>query len=83
MMEPNDVVKMLEKLSDISERLAKVEVMLSERSRATSDFQDTVYVEYTRASLRPYLVVQAPEHEAIPYTATDVDIFSDDWEVVQ
>ena len=46
-------------------------------------FRDTVYVEYTRASLRPYLVVQAPEHEVIPYTATDVDIFSDDWEAVR
>lgn len=37
MMEQDDVVKMLEKLSDISERLAKVEVMLSERSRAEAD----------------------------------------------
>lgn len=46
-------------------------------------FDDIVYVEYTAATLQPYLVVQAPEHEAIPYTATDVDIFSDDWEVVQ
>ena len=46
-------------------------------------FQDTVYVEYTRASLRPYIVVQAPEHEAIPYTATDIDLFADDWEAVQ
>ena len=42
MMEPNDVVKMLEKLSDISERLAKVEVMLGERSRATSEILDTL-----------------------------------------
>lgn len=42
MMEPNDVVKMLEKLSDISERLAKVEVMLSERSRATSEIVETL-----------------------------------------
>ena len=41
-MEPNDVVKMLEKLSDISERLAKVEVMLSERSRATSEIVETL-----------------------------------------
>lgn len=45
-------------------------------------FLDAVYVEYTRASLQPYLVVQTPEHEAIPYTATDVDIFASDWEVV-
>ena len=41
-MEPNDVVKMLEKLSDISERLAKVEVMLSERSRAASEIVETL-----------------------------------------
>lgn len=41
-MEQNDVVKMLEKLSDISERLAKVEVMLSERSRATSEIVETL-----------------------------------------
>ena len=41
-MEPNDVVKMLEKLSDISERLAKVEVMLSERSRATNEIVETL-----------------------------------------
>lgn len=41
-MEPNDVVKMLEKLSDISERLAKVEVMLSERSRATNGIVETL-----------------------------------------
>ena len=42
MMEQNDVVKMLEKLSDISERLAKVEVMLSERTRATSEIVETL-----------------------------------------
>ena len=41
-MEPKDVVKMLEKLSDISERLAKVEVMLSERSRATNEIVETL-----------------------------------------
>ena len=41
-MEQDDVVKMLEKLSDISERLAKVEVMLSERSRATSEIVETL-----------------------------------------
>ena len=39
-MEPNDIVKMLEKLGDISERLAKVEVMLGERSRVTSEVVD-------------------------------------------
>lgn len=42
MMEQNDVVKMLEKLSDISERLAKVEVMLGERSRAASEIVETL-----------------------------------------
>ena len=42
MMEQDDVVKMLEKLSDISERLAKVEVMLSERPRATSGIVETL-----------------------------------------
>lgn len=36
-MEQNDIVKMLEKLSDISERLAKVEVMLGERSRVAGE----------------------------------------------
>lgn len=41
-MEQDDVVKMLEKLSDISERLAKVEVMLSERSRATNEIVETL-----------------------------------------
>lgn len=46
-------------------------------------FDDTVYVEYTAATLQPYLVVRAGEREAIPYTATDVDIFSDDREAVQ
>ena len=46
-------------------------------------FGDAVYVEYTAATLQPYLVVRAGEREAIPYTATDVDIFSDDWEAVQ
>ena len=35
-------MKMLEKLSDISERLAKVEVMLNERSRATSEIVETL-----------------------------------------
>ena len=35
-------------------------------------FRDAVYVEYTGTSIRPYLVVQ--------YTATDVDIFANDWE---
>lgn len=46
-------------------------------------FRDIVYVEYTMAALQPYLVVQAPEHEAIPYTATDIDLFADDWEVAR
>lgn len=46
-------------------------------------FNDIVYVKYTCRGLRPYLVIQAPEREAIPYTAVDVDIFADDWEVVK
>lgn len=46
-------------------------------------FNDVVYVKYTSADLQPYLVVQSGDREAIPYTATDVDIFSDDWEAVQ
>lgn len=41
-MEQNDVMKMLEKLSDISERLAKVEVMLVERAHAAGDILDTL-----------------------------------------
>lgn len=46
-------------------------------------FDDIVYAEYTAAALQPYLVVKAGEREAIPYTATDIDLFADDWEVVQ
>ena len=46
-------------------------------------FSDTVYVKYTSADLQPYLVIQSGEHEAMPYTATDIDLFADDWEVVQ
>ena len=46
-------------------------------------FSDTVYVKYTSAGLQPYLVIQSGEHEAMPYTATDIDLFADDWEVVQ
>lgn len=45
-------------------------------------FADVVYVEYTKSGIQPYLVVQAPKREAIPYTATDIDIFASDWEVV-
>lgn len=45
-------------------------------------FHDVVYAQYTKAGLHPYLVVQSPTCEAIPYTATDIDIFADDWEVV-
>lgn len=46
-------------------------------------FRDIVYVEYTVAALQPYLVVKAGEREAIPYTATDIDLFADDWEVAR
>lgn len=45
-------------------------------------FHDAVYAKYTDAGVCPYLVVQSPEHDAIPYTATDVDLFADDWEMV-
>ena len=46
-------------------------------------FSDTVYVKYTSADLQPYLVIQSGEHGAMPYTATDIDLFADDWEAVQ
>ena len=45
-------------------------------------FRDVVYAKYTKAGMWPYLVVQSPHHDSIPYTATDVDIFADDWEAV-
>ena len=45
-------------------------------------FPDAVYAEYTAVDLQPYLVVQTPDHEPIPYTLTDIDLFADDWEVV-
>lgn len=43
---------------------------------------DVIYAKYTREEIRPYLVTQSLECEPIPYTATDADIFADDWEVV-
>lgn len=46
-------------------------------------FPDIVYTEYTTVDLQPYLVVKVGEREAIPYTATDIDIFADDWEVAR
>lgn len=45
-------------------------------------FRDVIYAKYTDASVCPYLVVQSPGHDAIPYTATDIDLFADDWEMV-
>lgn len=47
-------------------------------------FPACLYVAYTKASLQPYLVVQAqaPGHEAMPYTATHTDLFADDWEAM-
>lgn len=45
-------------------------------------FHDVVYTKYTEAGVCPYLVVQSPGHDAIPYTATDIDLFASDWEVV-
>ena len=44
--------------------------------------RDVIYAKYTREGIRPYLVTQSLEREPIPYTATDADIFADDWEVV-
>lgn len=46
-------------------------------------FPDAVYAEYTPVDLQPYLVVKAGEREAIPYMATDIDIFANDWQVVK
>lgn len=44
--------------------------------------RDVIYAKYTREGIRPYLVTQSLKCEPIPYTATDADIFADDWEVV-
>lgn len=44
--------------------------------------RDVIYAKYTREGIRPYLVTQSLECEPIPYTATDADIFADDWEAV-
>ena len=46
-------------------------------------FNDTIYVKYTSEDLQPYLVIQSGEHDAMPYTATDIDLFADDWEVAR
>ena len=51
-------------------------------ARSSWIFDDAVYVKYTR-DMSPYLVIQSGEHEAMPYTATDIDLFADDWEAVQ
>lgn len=55
----------------------------AQMTRRGYPFRDIVYVEYTAAALQPYLVVKAGEREAIPYTATDIDLFADDWEVAR
>lgn len=44
-------------------------------------FPDVVYVNYT-LDMSPYLVVQSENREAIPYFATDIDLFADDWETI-
>jgi len=44
-------------------------------------FPDIVYVEYT-LDMSPYLVVQTEGRAAIPYFATDIDLFADDWETI-
>lgn len=51
-------------------------------ARTSWIFDDVVYVKYTR-DISPYLVVKAKGHEAIPYTATDIDLFADDWKVIR
>ena len=43
---------------------------------------DRVACFYT-ADMRPYLVVWYEDNEPIPYTATDIDLFADDWEVMR
>lgn len=45
-------------------------------------YHDVIYAKYTRKGVRPYLVVQSPHHDSIPYTTTDVDLFANDWEAV-
>lgn len=50
-------------------------------TRASWPWSDHVYAGYT-SDMQPYLVVDNGEHEPIPYTATDVDLFADDWKVV-
>lgn len=44
-------------------------------------FLDIVYVEYT-LDMSPYLVVRSEDREAIPYFATDIDLFADDWKTL-
>lgn len=44
-------------------------------------FSDVVYVNYT-LDMSPYLVVQSENREAIPYFATDIDLFADDWKTI-
>lgn len=50
-------------------------------TRAGWPFPDIVYVEYT-LDMSPYLVVRSENREAIPYFATDIDLFADDWESI-
>lgn len=64
---------------DALERMKAGEKM----TRREWPFGDIVYTEYTVAALQPYLVVKAGEREAIPYTATDIDIFASDWEAAR
>lgn len=40
-----------------------------------------MYVEYT-SDMAPYLVLRAAQHEPIPYTSTNADVFADDWKVI-
>ena len=43
--------------------------------------RDIVFAEYT-SDMSPYLVVQSENRDAIPYFATNIDLFADDWETI-
>lgn len=49
-------------------------------SRSAWIFKDVIYAKYT-SDMTPYLVVQAGKSEPIPYVATDIDLFANDWTV--
>ena len=49
--------------------------------RQTWTFRDVIYAKYTKDML-PYLVIESPRCEPVPYTVTDKDLFANDWKVV-